>query len=333
MRRNMRWLGSLLLAALLAALPARQCLAGDGDYTYKVTVYPGAQGSFTENASPVVGEENKLSGDAVTVEGIEYGTDIKFQDSLEEFVSLPSDSPYYAKGIRQAGKDTGTGSVLTSFTVEKDTDFVVAYGIKANSVKYTVRYLLEETGEPLMEERTGRGDVGDIIYVGYEPYTGYLPRELNITKSDGLSANEAENIFTFHYYPAGSITITDTELTTIYNALPGETTTTTVTQGGAGGTGGGGGGGGAQTVTDDGTPAANVDLDGDGAADAVDLVDIGEDESPLADVGLDEDLSESGALRNLLPIYISIILLALAGFFGGFIFLKKSKKKEEDEED
>lgn len=328
MRRKMKPIGCLLLAFALALIPARQGLAAEYPYTYTVTVYAGAKGTFKNDNVATNRSKGKISDSKVEITGFQCGESVKFVDleALAECIELNAgdNGKYYAKGFRQAGQDEIYVNVSRS--VEKDTEYVVAYGVKASKVTYTVRYLEYGTGKVLLDERTGYGDADETVVVGHASIPGYTPMAVNISRK--LDADDGKNIFTFWYNLTGSVTVTDEMIETLYNVIPGTTTvttnpgSTTVTQGGGG-----------AAVPDQETPLVNVDLDGDGQADAADLVEIGEDETPLSDEELDETLSESGALRNLLPIYISIILLALAGFFGGFIFLKKAKKREEDEED
>ena len=58
-------------------------------------------------------------------------------------VSLNDESKYYVKGIRESGKgteevsETGSGQRVAAFTVDKDQDYVVAYGVLTNPVAYT----------------------------------------------------------------------------------------------------------------------------------------------------------------------------------------------------
>ena len=147
------------LASSLAAAPAFAEPASDSaasslaqsyeGTTYSVTVYGGNQG--TVNGAESVELSPLAMGDTVDFSGIT--------------VEVPADSKYYAKGIRLAGLDNVrsdknrdgkntvgeltvmaaqvnavTGELVGSATVVEDTDFVVAYGVLANRVSFTVTY-------------------------------------------------------------------------------------------------------------------------------------------------------------------------------------------------
>lgn len=150
-------------------------------YTYKIRFFSGKQGSFG-------GEE------VVVFDGLHYGDQVTFNRNS---VSLNNGSKYYFKGIRRSGADNNTVGQLT-FTVTEDQDYVVAYGILGKTAAYTVHYVDEE-GSPLAESVTYYGNVGDKPVVAYLYIDGYRPEAYNLTQT--LSANEAENVFTFVYTP------------------------------------------------------------------------------------------------------------------------------------
>ncbi len=126
----------------------------------------------------------------------------------------------------------------SSFEVTGDQEYVVAYGIKGNQVAYTINYQ-DANGNKLADSQTFYGNVGDKPVVAYTYIDGYTPEYRNLTKT--LSANAAENVFTFQYLPYETVTVT-TPGQTITNTteqtvtVPGGTTTTT---GGTTGTTGG----------------------------------------------------------------------------------------------
>ena len=136
----------------------------------------------------------------------------------------------------------------SSFEVTGDQEYVVAYGIKGNQVAYTINYQ-DANGNKLADSQTFYGNVGDKPVVAYTYIDGYTPEYRNLTKT--LSANAAENVFTFNYLPYETVTVT-TPGQTITNTteqtvtVPGGTTTTT---GGTTGTTGGTGTGGATGTT------------------------------------------------------------------------------------
>lgn len=195
-----------LLALLCVPVVAR---AADGDggsagseYTYTVRFYAGAKGSF-EGQTEFTGLK---PGDRVTFD----------RDSVKL-----SDSKYYVMGIREAGKDNSTVSD-TSFVVTEDADYVVAYGIKGEQVEYTVNFV-DGSGNPLAESQTHYGNVGDTPVVAYQWVDDYEPNYYNITKT--LSADPADNVFTFTYSPietgtTGTTTIEYVDLGTTTVAAP-----------------------------------------------------------------------------------------------------------------
>ena len=213
----------------------------------------------------------------------------------------------------------------SSFEVTGDQEYVVAYGIKGNQVAYTINYQ-DANGNKLADSQTFYGNVGDKPVVAYTYIDGYTPEYRNLTKT--LSANAAENVFTFNYLPYETVTVT-TPGQTITNTteqtvtVPGGTTTTTGgTTGTTGGTGtnanggnaagtttgngdaqgtdatGGTGNGGPGNVTDnqgtEGTENGGTTQDAQGNEDTTT---IGDEDTPKADQDLkdldDEDVPKS----------------------------------------
>ncbi len=66
-----------------------------------------------------------------------YGDRVSFNLSS---VTLHDNSKYYVKGIRESGRDNNTLG-LVSFKVDRDLDFVVAYGLLGDAVAYTINYV------------------------------------------------------------------------------------------------------------------------------------------------------------------------------------------------
>ena len=77
--------------------------------------------------------------------------------------------------------------------------FVVAYGLKKDMVKYTVKYE-DKNGKELSQAKTCYGSVGDKPVVAYKYIDGYIPDAYNATKT--LVDNEKDNVFVFHYKKA-----------------------------------------------------------------------------------------------------------------------------------
>lgn len=199
MKTGKRLLAALLVLLMLAAItPA----AFAETPTYHVRIYAG---------NPEVGKLEVGTDGTVYEQDLPYGDSVEFTDDMVKMV----DKRYYAKGIREAGLDN-QGNYGRSFTISRDIDYVVAYGMKSTAVQYTVQYL-DTAGRELAASRTYYGNVGDHPVVAYLYIEGYQPNALALTKT--LSDDPTKNIFPF-----------------TYTAKP-VTTTTTVVPGGAGNAG------------------------------------------------------------------------------------------------
>lgn len=210
------------------------------DYKYQVTIFSGKQGAFSGTAGLVVkGADYSVSNtaDAIVIKNLNPGDTVSFE-ARSGAVALDKDSKYYVQGIRISGRDNNAAVENSSFEVTGDQEYVVAYGIKGNQVAYTINYQ-DANGNKLADSQTFYGNVGDKPVVAYTYIDGYAPEYRNLTKT--LSANAAENVFTFNYLPYETVTVT-TPGQTITNTteqtvtVPGGTTTTT---GGTTGTTGG----------------------------------------------------------------------------------------------
>lgn len=212
------------------------------DYTYKVTIYSGKQGTFTGIPGNLVNGNNatvSISDDksAIVIDKLNPNDSVNMSELLTS-VSLGSNSKYYVRGIKESGRDNSEKLNTLSFDVKEDQEYVVAYGIKGDQVAYTINYQ-DANGNKLADSQTFYGNVGDKPVVAYIYIDGYTPEYRNLTKT--LSANAAENVFTFNYLPYETVTVT-TPGQTITNTteqtvtVPGGTTTTT---GGTTGTTGG----------------------------------------------------------------------------------------------
>lgn len=297
------------------------------DYKYQVTIFSGKQGAFSGTAGLVVkGADYSVSNtaDAIVIKDLNPGDTVSFE-ARSGAVALDKDSKYYVQGIRISGRDNNAAVENSSFEVTGDQEYVVAYGIKGDQVAYTINYQ-DANGNKLADSQTFYGNVGDKPVVAYTYIDGYTPEYRNLTKT--LSANAAENVFTFNYLPYETVTVT-TPGQTITNTteqtvtVPGGTTTTTGgTTGTTGGTGtnanggnaagtttgngdaqgtdatGGTGNGGPGNVTDnqgtEGTENGGTTQDAQGNEDTTT---IGDEDTPKADQDLkdldDEDVPKS----------------------------------------
>ena len=280
------------------------------------------------------------SGNQGTLSGSTEGT-----YSYNATVTLPTVTAtdgYYFKGFREAGMDNST-YVATDFRAKRDMDYVAAYGMLTSAVAYTVHFR-SNTGATLYPSQTYYGNVGDRPVVAYRYIEGYQPQAYSLIKT--LSADPAENVFTFTYSPATGIT-------------------TTVIVPGAGGGGvvtpGAGGGvvtpGAGTTVPGAGTtvPGAGTTTPGAGTTPVTPVTPAAPEEIidldvPLAAPNATETPSVTAApspttstapSAKRVPLPTWVILLFLVGLAGlitipivYFMFLRKGKDEDdEDDED
>ena len=331
----------LLLAFCMAgSLSVNASAAENKEYTYTVRFFAGASGTFG-------GKE------VITFSNLKEGDRVSFRQGD---VTMEKDSKYYIRGIRESGRDNNTVSSQSSFEVTGDQDYVVAYGIKGNTVAYTVRYV-DADGKSLLPDETYYGNIGDRPVIAYQYIENYLPQAYNLTGT--LKENESENVFTFTYNAA----VTETPDTP---AAPNRQTPTTPAGGntapaagnGAQGTGnaapagdneaGNQGGDDAQAPAEGGegegdpdTPAAPVEEQNA----PTDLQDIEDGAVPLANIGEDQltnvadeptPLSSGDFARRMLDFpagakagFLSLLVLLGAG---GWRLYTKKKKEAKDAE-
>lgn len=300
-------LTSVLTVALLLGLSAGSAYAAEKEtYKYTVTFYAGNQGTFAsteglsvDNVAAVV----TRSADMIKVTGLEAGDVVSL--NAQATVALDADSKYYVQGVRLSGRDNDTVAASV-FTVNEDTDYVVAYGIKGNVTAYTVNYQ-DRNGNVLAESDTFYGNVGDKPVVAYKYIEGYAPEAFGLTKT--LSENEAENVFTFVYEEAPTPTIQEVPVPGT-GTRPGETGDGTTTDGAAG----------------EGTTGAEDDTDtpGTGKDDEKEIVDLDDEETPLANPDLDKDDMTKG-----IPLAASLAILAaaVAGLIVLLVLILKKRKR------
>ena len=204
-----RVLAFVLTMCLSWNMLGNQAMAAEEAYTYQITLYVGAQGEFT--GTDMITVDNKetssqytITGDkdTIVIQGLEIGDVVTMDVAANGAVKLHNNSKYYVKGVRRGGRDNNTVE-SPAFTVNGDADYVVAYGIQGDQTAYIVHYV-NRNGQPIASPRTYYGNVGDKPVVAFLYIDGYQPQAYNLTKT--LSANEAENVFTFVYspVPAGS---------------------------------------------------------------------------------------------------------------------------------
>lgn len=178
MRQKSR-IAAFLTALALMVMCAAPAGTAEAQYNYTVRIYAGQQGTIS-------------GSDYVEYGSLNYGDRVNF--NLRD-VKLKDGSKYYVKGIRLAGRDNNTVN-RTSFQVDGDLDYVIAYGLLTDAVAYTIEYVDAE-GNPLAPSETYYGNVGDKPVVAFLYIEDYRPEAYNLTKT--LSANAADNVFRFVY--------------------------------------------------------------------------------------------------------------------------------------
>ena len=272
-----------LCVLTVAAVPAMAARAEE-DYTYTVRIFAGGHGT--------------IGGGAVAEFTMKYGE--RFAGFDRSSVTVDNSSRYYVMGIREAGRDNDAAVASPSFTVTRDVDYVVAYGIITDMVAYTVRYV-DAAGNELAPGQTYYGNVGDSPVIAYTYIEGYQPQAYNLTGA--LMADESQNVYTFIY----SLIPAEEEIITTTTAVEGEEETTE-----------------AETVA--------IDEDGVPLAEPQEIVDIREDDTPLANSPLSKLFNLNGDFAQALydlplatKVTLSGAILALIAVAGLLLFKKKRR--------
>ncbi len=273
-------------------LPIR---AEESSYPYTIRIYSGKQGT--------------IDGQEMVETIVQPGTSISDLFSLER-VQLDNDK-YYVKGFKESGKDNNTMAQPLPAVAKEDADFVVVYGIKGEGTQYTIQYV-DQAGNALAQPQTYYGNVGDRPVVAYRYFEGYLPQAYNLVRT--LSANAAENQFTFVYAP-----IEQPQTTT--PATPAQPTTPT-------------------TPTQPTTPAAPTTPDNqtpteEGTTPTTpqqpqDLIDLDEEDVPLAGPNSKPATNNQTKSSSIDPWMIGLIVLALIALAGGGYYFYRKKKAEDE---
>ena len=188
---------ALLLWTAACLAPLSDAFAEEAAYTYTVTFYAGNQGTFADAAGlSVKGGAGVIQteADRITITGLKNGDIVSF-DVQAGAIAMPQQGKYYIRGVRESGRDNNT-TTASAFKVSGDMDYVVAYGIRGDTVSYRVRYQ-DTAGNALAADRTYYGNVGDKAVAAYLYMEGYTPQALSVAKT--LSADETENVLTFVY--------------------------------------------------------------------------------------------------------------------------------------
>lgn len=300
------------------------------EYTYTVEFFAGNHGTLDAAKLSCTNSEANIagSGEVITVSNLKAGDQVSFQ--LGELVTVKDtteSSIYVAKGFRVNGLDSIVSGSEYTITVSEDAKYVVAYGIEASQVAYTVKYQ-DKAGKTLVKDDVLYGNIGEKPVVIYKRISGYVPTVVAFTKT--LSDIAAENVFTFVYdsVPADKIDEVVTEETEYdYVTVGGGTvvvgggttggTASNVTGGGAGGNAGVEGN--AEADVSEGT-GAETDVP---VIDESQIVDLDDEETPLANIEVEaaeEENSSSAGVYTALGILAVIIAAVVA-----YIVSKKKK--------
>lgn len=312
MNKWKKMLVSLLTVSVVTAVSATSVMAAD-NYTYRVTVYSGNKGTIEGQ-------------DKVVISGLNAGAQVILNT---ESVQV-TDDKYYVKGFRLSGHDNEETLASPTIEVEKDTDYVVAYGIKANMVAYTVNYQ-DADGKSLAESQTFYGNVGDKPVVAYRYIENYIPQALALTKT--LSDNEVENVFTFTYTPGEMDRVVETTTTVTTNVPAAGTVVGRGTAGSTGNTAGNASGT-ATGTADDGTASENAtNTTGENTSEENETVESTDGRTPKEIINLDDEETPKANIdaedknKKVSPIAdVVIIIASLTALAMLIIYLRKRAK-------
>ena len=208
-KKNAKALGIGILALCLAWNTAAPVSAAE-DYTYTLRLFAGAQGtidaSVVQRLTDAGATVDIQGGEVCVISGLHYGEQVVLD--IQKGVRLDGASKYYRKGFRISGEDTNSSRLANpSVTVTGDTDYVVAYGIRGETVAYTVSYR-DSAGTDLYPSAVYYGNVGDKPVVAYQYIEGWQPQAYNLGKT--LTADASENQFTYVYTPVPTVTNVNT---------------------------------------------------------------------------------------------------------------------------
>ena len=288
----MKKLFMVLFTLVLLIMPIENLKAEQSYYT--ITVYAGNQGTFSDGSY-----EKSFT--------VEAGKDftIRYADFA---VSMENDK-YYARGLKESGRDNDTTIVEKTYAkVDRDMDFVVTYGIKGEMVSYTVIYV-DEDGNELASPSKFHGMIGDKPIVAATYIEGYLPSALNVTKT--LSQDESQNVFRFTYYKNSGAT------TTI--VVPGEEAvnpTPSINNPGA-----------EETIIDNNSNNEEID---NGNEEIIEPIEIDDQDTPLAQPDADPAIAESSNGSSEFP-YIAAGVGAGSLVLLGIYFISKKRREEKEE--
>jgi hypothetical protein len=341
--RTLKRMGSALLSTLLLLSLTLFAWADQQEpYTYRVTFHAGAQGTMVGDQVEVRGKGYHIerSQDAITVTGLHLGDRVTWDNDA---VAPTEDHRYYVRGVRLSGHDNDTVDA-TSFVVKEDRDYVVAYGIRGETVAYKVRFT-DTNGKDLRKSRTMHGNVGDKPVVASLYIEGYLPQAYNLTGT--LKADESKNVFTFVYRKVTAAESTETgnnnnNGNTGTNNTGNNNNGNTGTAGNAGtnnngNTDGAGTTGDTQTQTEQGNQPAAQGGEENGNTTAPEevpeIIDIDDEEVPLANAEGAETSNETEASHDAIQLGVvlrAVLVLTALAAVGAAIWWKVAGRKKKN---
>ncbi len=327
-KHTMRHLGAALLGvvltlllALCMGLPAAAFAAPD-DTTYTIRLYGGNRGTVNGQ-------------DMVEWTGVHYGDTV----DLGQANITVTDGKYYAKGARPAGLDNvkdvvyvadvdANGKLSGTVTVTEDADYVIAYGVLADRVEYTVRYV-DAAGNELAASQKFMGDIGDTPATAAPYFENYVPNAYTATLA--LTGDPDQNVITFTYArlatgytteqngdgtidvvtPTGDrVALTPSPATSLPAAA--------VTAGTAEGAQSVVAPDGTEIMTDNGTPLSAP----------IESLTITDDETPLSSA---DDIAQANAASSAWNNWVSIALIAGAVVLlvVAFVLWRRNRRKED----
>ncbi len=309
----MKWLKyvcvSLLLLSVFVMADGKTAFAAEEEeYTYTVRLYAGNLGTLTEEGIEIDSESASISysGDEIVITGLKYRDTVYI---TPQAAAVSMDDRYYVRGVKRSGRDNSEAEA-PSFSVGSDRDFVVAYGVSGETVAYTVNYV-DMDGREILTSDTYRGNIGERQYISSRYIDGYQPQVLNMVKT--LSANEAENVFTFQYVPESEAGTQESGAGTPGEGVPGDGADEAEEEQ-------------VQQIGEEDVPLGG-DMTGQIADEDVPLgqklvKDLDDEEVPL---GTFKDEIKNTVL-GYFPVYIGIGIAALAILAIAAVYLKKRRK-------
>ena len=304
-KHTMRHLGAALLGvvltlllALCMGLPAAAFAApADSDTTYTIRLYGGNRGTVNGQ-------------DMVEWTGVHYGDTV----DLGQASIAVTDGKYYAKGARPAGLDNvkdvvyvadvdANGKLSGTVTVTEDADYVIAYGVLADRVEYTVRYV-DAAGNELAASQKFMGDIGDTPATAAPYFENYVLATGYTTEQNGDGTIDVVT-------PTGDrVALTPSPATSLpaaaVTAGTAESAQSVVAPDGT------------EIMTDNGTPLSAP----------IESLTITDDETPLSSA---DDIAQANAASSAWNNWVSIALIAGAVVLlvVAFVLWRRNRRKED----